>query len=93
MKRMFRYEVPVDDRTHAIQTTSAPQHIGCREVGVVEFWAEHDDTAEPFSSRYTVVGTGHQVPEGAAYLGTAPHESGLVWHLYRMPHETVGEKA
>ena len=82
---MYRYQVPVDDQIHTIPTTSAPVHIASRTPGIVEFWAELDDEAEPWDTRYIVVGTGHAIPTGAKYVGTTEAEFGLVWHLYETP--------
>ncbi len=32
---------------------------------------------------HVVLGTGHPIPNGYTYVGTAPrHASGLVWHLF-----------
>lgn len=84
-RSIFRYEVAVDDQAHPIATTSPPLHIAARRSEFVEFWAEHDTDADPVTRSYIVIGTGHPIPAGATYVGTAPTWSGfLVWHLYQV---------
>lgn len=83
MRAVFRYIVRVDDEWHVHTLTSEPLHVAARTPGMVEFWAESDPDDEPRDYRFIVVGTGHLIPEGAEYVGTAVAEYGLVWHLYR----------
>lgn len=49
--------------------------------------APADDDAKPETLRtFVIVGTGHQLPDAAVYVGTAPRtREGLVWHLYELP--------
>lgn len=47
-------------------------------------WALVDDQAALETRRFQVVGTGHPLPDGAAYVGSwdaAP----FVWHVFEMP--------
>jgi phosphate/sulfate permease len=84
-RRMLRYEVGIDvPVTHCL--TGSPVHVGAMACGSgVEFWAEHDE-AEPERRRtFQVFGTGHVLPDGAWWAGTAPRTpAGLVWHLYEI---------
>jgi hypothetical protein len=78
---IFRYEVPVDDKWHAIELDDYPVHVGCRDVRVVEFWARYGDEGRRRKRLFRVVGTGHAMPKGAwRYVGTAVAGE-LVWHL------------
>lgn len=85
MRRIFRFEVPVDDQPHRIALNAGPIAIGCRQPDRVEFWAIHDDDPESFVGHRTfiVVGTGHPLPARVrAVHGTAVAPGGqLVWHL------------
>lgn len=84
-RRIFRYEVPVDDRWHAIRAR-APLYVACRQVDAVEFWAwEPGD--DPPVMEYRVFGTGHPIDEpGSLHVGTAISTGGgLIWHLVRRP--------
>jgi hypothetical protein len=83
-RRMFRYTVPVDDRSHELALAGDPVAVAAASDGVVEFWAE--DHGEPKAIRdFRVFGTGHPLPDAAQWVGTCPRtESGLVWHLYEM---------
>lgn len=82
MRRVFRYEVPVDDKWHKISLTSAPVHVA-GDVNMVEFWAESLDNILATDKYFIVVGTGHPVPQGGRYVGTCPRlPNGIVWHLF-----------
>ncbi len=87
-RRMFRYEVPVDDQPHRIALTSAPRAVAFGLAGMrayVEFWAEHTDQAPEVTWTFQVYGTGHALPDDAEWVGTCPRdENGLVFHLYRI---------
>ena len=87
--RIFRHEVPVDDKWHWIGLQGDPLSVGCRRLDVVEFWTIHsdDDSAESRERAFIVVGTGHELPyikdgERWRHWGTAVTPGGaLVWHL------------
>jgi hypothetical protein len=78
--RILRYEVPVDGWFHTLELCGCDiLHVGCRDRGVVEFWnLDHGEEAR--SRTFTVVGTGHEIPAGCRYVGTAV-VGPLVWHL------------
>jgi hypothetical protein len=88
MRAVFRYQVTLDGPvTVGLTLTANPVAFGAlgRSAGI-EFWAEHDDTLPAVPRTFTVVGTGHPVPDGAAYVGSAPRtREGLVWHLFELP--------
>lgn len=75
--RILRYEVPVDEGWHE-HTCGVPVHVAARRVDVVEFWAIDDGYV--MARRFRVFGTGHPVPGGTTYRGTAL-AGPLVWHL------------
>lgn len=82
---MYRYQVGLDGPVE-IGLTGDPVAFGALGYSAgIEFWAEHDDTREPEVRTFTIVGTGHPIPDGAVYVGTAPRtREGLVWHLYEL---------
>jgi hypothetical protein len=85
-RRMFRYTVPADDRAYAFDLSDEPVHVDTTAFGLaVDFWVEHDDT-EPTNRRaFQVFGTGHELPDGAHYVGTCDRTpGGLVWHLFEV---------
>ncbi len=83
-RRMHRYVVPVDDEPHLFTLTSSPVFAGARQLnGLVEFWAEHDDTDTAADRWFQVFSTGWPLPDGARWVGTCLVE-GLVWHLYEI---------
>lgn len=91
VKRVYRYEVPIDDDVHPLPTGDIV-HVDTREVGVVEVWIEVPDQGDLPNMIVRVYGTGHEVPADAVHLGTAltpdwTHQGGqprgrFVWHLY-----------
>ena len=88
-RRIFRYEVPVDDQWHVHALSGPIVHVGCRKPSVVEFWAFA--TNGPTVDRaFCAFGTGQPLPPAAArHVGTVFAAGGaLVWHL--MEHESVG---
>lgn len=44
-------------------------------------WGLCDDTAEMVEKIVLIIGTGHQIPENARYLGTCVGNV-YVWHIY-----------
>lgn len=86
MRRVFRYVVPADDQPHAFRLTGDPVAVATASEFELEFWAENDDTATARERWFTVVGTGHPLPEGGTYAGTGQRTRlGLVFHLYEVP--------
>lgn len=85
-RAVYRYQVSLDG-PETIGLTGAPVAFGALPYGDgVEFWAEHDDRRPEVPRAFVVVGTGHPVPDGALYVGTAPRSrQGLVWHLFEIP--------
>jgi hypothetical protein len=74
-RRMFRYSVPIDDHPHIVELSGisdayGPLHVANADDLAVEFWAEHDDQALTRPRVFQVFGTGHALPEDAAWIGT-----------------------
>jgi hypothetical protein len=88
VRQMFRYVVPVDDRPHRIELTGGPVKVAARKLGgehVVEFWAEHDPSMTAHLRAFRVFGTGHPLPDEAAWCGTCDRTpDGFVWHLFEV---------
>jgi len=85
LRRMFRYTIPVDDRSHIIHLTGDPLHVANGiTLDEVEFWAEYADGTPGKARQFRVFGTGQPLPLDARWVGTCPRVSGLVWHLYEL---------
>lgn len=91
--RILRYQVPVDDQVHEVEMRGDIVAVGCRNPAVVEFWAWCDVDYPPTVRRFTVVGTGNPVPEGAnLHHGTTVAPGGrLVWHLLEVAEAEGGD--
>jgi hypothetical protein len=89
-ERMYRYEVPVDDRPHEVTSVGIAVHVEAT-AHTVEFWALHVDGATPATRTFQVFGTGHALPPNARWHGTAPRTpEGLVWHLFELVADDEG---
>jgi hypothetical protein len=85
-RAVWRYQVNLDGPT-TIRLTGDPVAVAVDMPGDagIEFWAEHDPSKPEVARTFAIVGTGHPIPAGAAYVGTAPRSRyGLVWHLYEL---------
>lgn len=80
-RRIYRYEVPVDDQWHSIHDCGEPLSTAARwSETTVEFWAWNTPTEQP--RLFRVFGTGHTIPEGTVHRGLVFVRDGLlVWHL------------
>jgi hypothetical protein len=57
---------------------------------VLQIWAQVDRSAAVERRLFVIVGTGHDVPAGAKYIGTAITLKGsLVWHLFELAESPV----
>lgn len=84
MRRVLRYQVPINDMPHPIPLTGPPLAWAAgNPAGWVEFWAEYDTSLEAKIRAFQVYGTGAEIPADAGYVGTCPRDAhGGVWHLY-----------
>jgi hypothetical protein len=83
MRRIYRYEIPIDDKDHELTLSGPIIHVAARSMDHVELWAEHDDNAPGERRTFRVVGTGHTIPPGFTHVATVFVRSNppLVWHL------------
>lgn len=91
MKRVFKWDVEVDDVIHLIGTgkvVHAASQFGDRDR--VQVWTEEECDEQgrmkyPADRAVLIVGTGHAVPDLMEHVGSViPLSAGghLVWHLY-----------
>lgn len=83
MSAIYRYEVPVDDKYHVIKLAGDPTGVGLRRMGMVEFWAIHNEDVGEQDRTFLVVGTGHEIPNNVHKVWGYAYDAGgqLVWHL------------
>lgn len=88
MKRqIWKYEVLVNDgaKTIAMPSHASIVHVGSQNPPFgVTFWAEVDPKADSIDRKFLIVGTGHDLDDNWAYLGTVDTGMALVWHLYEI---------
>lgn len=84
-RAVWKFEVPVDDQWHEIETPFPARvvHVDCQGgFGTVQVWVEvTPSTSETSSRKLRAFGTGHAIPDGASYVGTAL-AGPFVCHLY-----------
>lgn len=87
-RRVFRYEVPVDDQPHEFKLLSNAEilHVAAVAVDLVEFWIEdYGDAVRLTARRFQVFGTGQDLPDQAKWVGTCDRtDFSLMWHLYEV---------
>lgn len=89
MKRVLKWDVPVDDKDHPIGTGKVVM-VHCQwSPATVQVWTEEDDDPKvesPKVRRARVYGTGHQIPDRDVHIGSAvSNNTALVWHVYGSP--------
>ena len=91
MKRIFKYEVKIEDeQVLALPSDAEILHFGLQS-GVPYIWVKLDpkellNPEKPLNRRFKVVGTGHVFSdEFTEYIGTViGHEDVFVWHLFEI---------
>jgi hypothetical protein len=87
MKRIFKYEVPVDNQVHEIELPTGQPilHVDCPDgYGAVYLWAVFDPDLGVTKRRFQVVGTGQPLPDGGTPIASALAQP-FVWHLIELP--------
>ena len=85
MKRVHRYDVPVDGLIHQVALQGPILHVATRRTWIVEFWVLDDDLVPAQTHFFEAIGTGQQVPDDAEWRGTAIAPDNMVWHLFELP--------
>ena len=81
-QHIYRYELPGDDEWHPYRIGSWPLHFALRRRLTIDFWANAaEDSGAPYLVELRTFGTGHDIPDDAAYLGTVVDEP-FVWHVF-----------
>ena len=80
MKTIWKF--PINSSRQLIDMPET-HRILCADMqgDVPTVWAEVDPSSPIITKDLAVVGTGHEVPEGFAYVGTG-QARGFVWHIY-----------
>lgn len=83
MTRMFKFKVPVGGGMTPIniQRDARIVHVDVQGRDVY-FWAAIDEDYPLVTRRFTVLGTGLEIPARHKYIGTAQSRDEFVWHLF-----------
>lgn len=88
-RRIYRFEVPVDDQWHEYVLGGDPLHVAAVRFDLVEFWAYSAPLdAGVVARQLRVFGTGQVLPDACRHWGTCIAPAGslrLVWHLIEDP--------
>lgn len=88
MKRVLKWNVPVDDRRHEVGAGRVV-HVAAQygDVDILQLWTE-EETEEVALIEAQVFGTGHEYPDNGVAVGTVlVHGGELVWHVVVFPGE------
>lgn len=85
--RMLKYSISIVNQTTALRLAvgTVVRAVGVQEPGNVVLWAEVPvGVHRPVETRtFTIIGTGHDVPETGTYIGTV-FDGPFVWHVYEV---------
>lgn len=85
MRTMWKYKLELTDEVQDIQVPhKAVLRLVAMQRGEVALWFEVLSGLPKYTRTYIVRGTGHEVPDGAVYVGTC-FCSPFVWHVFEMP--------
>ena len=80
-RTIWKFNLTKQSSSHEVPIGSKLVHVGKDANGVPAVWLEVSP-ASPTEKRYfSVIGTGHSVPDGYDHVGTYLAEP-FVWHIY-----------
>jgi hypothetical protein len=83
MRTVFKYPLQL---ISGAQTIKMPYEADVVFVdmqnGILTIWAEVDTEEEVIDRGFEVFGTGHSIPDGRTFVGTAHSPDGYLWHVY-----------
>lgn len=95
MKKIYKYELPVDGGIIAIKQCIIKILNIQEQNGIPVMWAivdPDDEVIEPL--KIIAIGTGWELPTGLEdYLGTTQDEYGFVWHYFTIKLKDLREKS
>lgn len=88
MRTIYKYQIDPEmpmPVTFTLPSDAIVVHVATEKTGSVEervsLWIEHDLDSPREERTFTLVGTGHNIPAGATYVGTAIMPP-FVLHVY-----------
>ncbi len=85
---VWKYPLDLVDEPQVIEVPDRAMLVHVADqYGELCVWFEVDPSRDLVDRWFTVEGTGHPVPDGATWMGTALMAGGqLVWHVYEHTH-------
>lgn len=80
MRTIYKYPLVLGMNVFALPSGATVKAVG-QQTGTVTLWAEVFTDNEPEKRAFFVYGTGHAIPPGFEYVGTALCDP-FVWHVY-----------
>ena len=84
-KVVYKYEIRGDERPIQMPADATIVHVAEQDSRLM-LWAEHilpDENTSVAVRKFSVFGTGHQIPFGAEYVGTF-FNGPFVFHVYEI---------
>ena len=85
MRTVWKLQIPIF-QSHFSLPVGATVVAFQMQNGTPCLWADVETAAAPETRVFKIFGTGHQVPEGAIYVGTL-QDGDLVWHCFELRGE------
>lgn len=89
MRTIYKYPLALGMNVIDLPFGSSIEAVA-QQHGTVAMWAEVNSENKPETRTFYVYGTGHPIPAGFVYVGTAFGDP-FVWHIYeqKKPREEV----
>jgi hypothetical protein len=81
-KYVWKYPLEIKNGGQKIDTFAGSNIVHCdSQNGQLCLWIEVDPSNRPLTVIFHVIGTGHPIPPGTSWVGTA-QQPPFVWHVY-----------
>ena len=81
MKTIYKYEIGLGSKIDILLPSDAKVLLVEVQGMAPCVWVEHDLEKPKITRTFSIIGTGHEIPEEAAHVGSFQMPP-FVWHLY-----------
>jgi len=78
----YEFEITAIVQAYDVPKGSMPVHVEMQGRHLC-MWMDVNTAADKDERSFVIIGTGHPVPDDAAYIGTA-QQGEFVWHLFEV---------